>query len=106
MKERSFGSLGWGTMYSLSRRTLSIVIPGWPEGPGPESILPDGGYGFRARRFAAPRNDGLRLVRIEALFQPLPAIRIVVLQRARLGRMRGDALGKARLEHEGHGAGE
>ena len=24
----------------------------------PESILTDSGYGFRARRFAAPRNDG------------------------------------------------
>jgi hypothetical protein len=63
------------------------VIPGWPEGPGPESITTGAlgpwairakqiknqarllifrecgrpqarwGYGFRARRFAAPRND-------------------------------------------------
>src|ERR1700730_16286227 len=26
---------------------------------GPESIDTDGGYGFRARRFASPRNDGV-----------------------------------------------
>jgi tRNA modification GTPase len=32
----------------------NVVIPGRPEGPGPESSAP----GFRARRFAAPRNDG------------------------------------------------
>jgi hypothetical protein len=25
----------------------------------PESIVPAGGYGFRARRHAAPRNDGV-----------------------------------------------
>jgi hypothetical protein len=36
---------------------LSGVIPGRPEGPGPESIFTACGYGFRARRFAAPRND-------------------------------------------------
>jgi error-prone DNA polymerase len=28
-----------------------------PQGAGPESITTAGGYGFRARRFAAPRND-------------------------------------------------
>jgi hypothetical protein len=28
-----------------------------PLGAGPESILTNGGYGFRARRFASPRND-------------------------------------------------
>src|SRR5882757_6838392 len=45
-------------------------------------------------------------VRIEPLFQALPAIRVIVLQRARLRRMRGDALRVAGLEHEGHGAGQ
>ena len=34
-----------------------LVIPGRPEGPGPESITTVSEYGFRARRFAAPRND-------------------------------------------------
>ncbi len=35
-----------------------VVIPGRPEGPGPESIIRSAAaYGFRARRFAAPRND-------------------------------------------------
>src|SRR3954467_531990 len=33
---------------------LSIVIPGRPAGPGPESIIPIGGYGFRARRWRRP----------------------------------------------------
>jgi hypothetical protein len=43
-----------------------LVIPGWPEGPGPESITPARGYGFSdvqlriiARDFVAPGNDGL-----------------------------------------------
>src|SRR5262249_16168694 len=30
---------------------VDAVIPGWPEGPGPESITPSGGYGFPARGF-------------------------------------------------------
>ncbi|TMI99677.1 MAG: error-prone DNA polymerase [Alphaproteobacteria bacterium] len=34
------------------------VIPGRPGGLGPESITTNGGYGFRAPRFARPRNDG------------------------------------------------
>jgi error-prone DNA polymerase len=34
------------------------VIPGQPEGLGPESITTDGDYEFRAPRFARPRNDG------------------------------------------------
>ena len=49
------------------------VIPGRPKGPGPESIATglsvrelslscsDTGYGFRAPRFARPRNDELGL---------------------------------------------
>jgi hypothetical protein len=36
---------------------LDVVIPGRAEGAGPESIITDRGYGFRARRFAVPRND-------------------------------------------------
>src|SRR5579871_1568737 len=35
----------------------SSVIPGWPEGQGPEPITPACGCGFRARDFVAPRND-------------------------------------------------
>ena len=35
-----------------------IVIPGRGRQPAnPESILPVGGYGFQARRYAASRND-------------------------------------------------
>ncbi len=34
------------------------VIPGPSAARSPESIFANGGYGFRARRFAAPRNDG------------------------------------------------
>jgi error-prone DNA polymerase len=33
------------------------VIPGQPEGLGPESITTNGDYGFRARDVVAPRND-------------------------------------------------
>jgi hypothetical protein len=36
---------------------IHFVIPGRAEGAGPESITPAAEYGFRARRFAAPRND-------------------------------------------------
>ena len=43
---------------STSGATHSAVIPGRPEGPGPESITTDSDYGFRARGLApAPRND-------------------------------------------------
>jgi error-prone DNA polymerase len=34
------------------------VIPGRREAAGPESITTNGDYGFRARDFVAPRNDG------------------------------------------------
>ncbi|BAR55208.1 hypothetical protein NK6_2026 [Bradyrhizobium diazoefficiens] len=36
-----------------------LVIPGWPEGPDPESISPSSMLldGFRVRDFVAPRND-------------------------------------------------
>jgi hypothetical protein len=56
----------------------------------------------------APRNDTKksRLVRVEPLFQSLPAIRVIVLQRRGCCRMPGDALRIAGLEHEGHGAGQ
>jgi len=38
---------------------MTFVIPGRPEGPGSESTRRSGAdYGFRVRRFAAPRNDG------------------------------------------------
>jgi branched-chain amino acid transport system substrate-binding protein len=41
---------------ALSRE---FVIPGRPEGPGPESILTSRGYGFRAHAFGVPRNDSI-----------------------------------------------
>jgi hypothetical protein len=34
-----------------------FVIPGRAEGADPESITPVCEYGFRVRRYAAPRND-------------------------------------------------
>jgi hypothetical protein len=40
---------------------MFFVIPGRPEGPDPESITRAAEYGFRARRCAAPRNDGIEL---------------------------------------------
>ena len=41
---------------------LSAVIPGPERRRGsPESIIPVCGYGFRARRFASPRNDNRKL---------------------------------------------
>src|ERR1700738_1191213 len=61
----------------------------------------------------APRNAGegvvqhrLPPVRIEPLFQSLPAIRVIILQRRRFRGMCRYPLRIARLEHEGHGAGE
>jgi hypothetical protein len=41
----------------MKRTPSSSVIPGRAEGAGPESITPVCDYGFRVRRFAAPRND-------------------------------------------------
>src|SRR5712691_3036683 len=49
---------------------LSVVIPGRPEGPGPESILPAGGYGFRARAFGAPRNNADGSISAEGANRP------------------------------------
>jgi len=39
------------------RELVAVVIPGRTEGASPESITPTLQYGFRARRYAAPRND-------------------------------------------------
>src|ERR1700743_3094374 len=39
------------------RAIPSSVIPGWPEGPDPESITTAGGYGFRARRWRVALSD-------------------------------------------------
>src|SRR6188508_3744293 len=41
-----------------------------PQGAGPESMFPRG-HGFRARRFAAPRNDG-KLAFTRHFLRPLP----------------------------------
>src|SRR3954469_2864259 len=43
---------GWKKLKSVSFRDA-------PLGAGPESITTNGGYGFRARSCASPRNDGL-----------------------------------------------
>src|SRR5688572_4287958 len=47
------------------RENLSAIIPGRPVGPNPESITTAAEYGFRARRYAAPRNDSL-LIRAQS----------------------------------------
>ncbi len=49
-----------GMGHARRLQTLEVVIPGWPEGPGPESIKPHPLQlnGFRVHRFAMPRNDG------------------------------------------------
>jgi A/G-specific adenine glycosylase len=39
------------------KATAHSVIPGRAEGASPELITPAAAYGFRVRRFAAPRND-------------------------------------------------
>jgi hypothetical protein len=44
-------------MLCFNYATHSAVIPGPAEGRSPESITTAQEYGFRARRFAAPRND-------------------------------------------------
>ena len=44
----------------MNAKLSQYVIPGRPEGPGPESITPARGYGFRASDFVAPRNDGTK----------------------------------------------
>ncbi len=38
-------------------KLTKFVIPGRAEGANPESITTAAEYGFRARRFAASRND-------------------------------------------------
>jgi error-prone DNA polymerase len=43
--------------WDCTLEALASVIPGRPEGSGPESITSDREYGFRARAFSAPRND-------------------------------------------------
>src|SRR5664279_2614168 len=52
------GSTSASVMGVMESSVIAGVIPGRPKGPGPESIATDRVYGFRARRFAAPRNDG------------------------------------------------
>jgi hypothetical protein len=44
----------------MTDTSLAVVIPGPAEGRSPESIYTAREYGFRARRFAAPRNDHLK----------------------------------------------
>ena len=43
--------------YFVLGASLDIVIPGCAERRRPGIHTPDGGYGFRARRCATPRND-------------------------------------------------
>jgi hypothetical protein len=38
--------------------SAAAVIPGRAEGASPESMSTNREYGFRVRRYAAPRNDG------------------------------------------------
>jgi hypothetical protein len=66
-----------------------------PKGAGPESIITAGGYGFRARRFAAPRNDDgwfpIRMSESQEGKRPHSrgAFRVRVLQRAASSARRG-----------------
>jgi hypothetical protein len=64
---------------------VKAVIPGPAEGRSPESIatnlsdqITTGEYGFRARRFAAPRNDGVRVAplpaRLSGLVEPVQGV--------------------------------
>jgi isoleucyl-tRNA synthetase len=53
---------------AMDKPFSSSVIPGRPEGPGPESITTGVEYGFRARGLApAPRNDDADTLRHRAL---------------------------------------
>src|SRR3954453_9796358 len=47
-----------GKHTQLSFPDVLLHIVDAPLGAGPESITTNGGYGFRARRCASPRNDG------------------------------------------------
>jgi error-prone DNA polymerase len=47
------------TFSGRSAARSAAVIPDCREAASPESIFTDGGYGFRAPRFARPRNDGV-----------------------------------------------
>ncbi len=74
---------------------LPPVIPGRPKGPGPESITTAAkeklpcypcefrGYGFRARRVAAPRNDVE--CNLRNLITDVPGIKIGHAEDVRLG---------------------
>src|SRR3954471_13290657 len=48
-----------GKHTQLSFPDVQLHIVDAPLGAGPESITTEGGYGFRARRCASPRNDGV-----------------------------------------------
>src|SRR5947209_20112981 len=51
------------------RWSYQLVIPGPSEARSLESIIACRGYGFRARHFVAPRNDGVRMsCKTRALF--------------------------------------
>src|SRR5271168_4834132 len=100
------GIVGMGHYFAF----MCFIIPGCASWRRPGIHNHDRAYGFWARAFARPgmtdRELALREsrpVRIEPLFQSLPAIGVVVLQGRGFRRMRGDALRVARLEHEGHG---
>jgi hypothetical protein len=45
-------------MLLMEGKLYPRVIPGRRAAASPESILRIGDYGFRARAFGAPRNDG------------------------------------------------
>src|ERR1700687_1477727 len=115
MKERRVGSLGWGKFFRSWLCFDESYPPSFRDGPKDQTSDAQLRIGeSRDSGFIAARCPGmtkkeladveLRPVRIEPLFQALPAIRLIVLQRCGLRRMRGDALRVARLEHEGHGA--
>ena len=59
MRSRSSSTRRWGCEFRS-------VIPRRAEGASPESIVQAAGYGFRVRRFAAPRNDNRETVSMRA----------------------------------------
>src|SRR4051795_6286828 len=119
MKERRLGSLGGDTGFSELETVMAGGVPwgGARVSPEPAPVLPgfpppihdlSSVFEYVDARDKPGHDDGvrgaeLRLVRIEPLLEALPAIRVVVLQRRRIRGVRGDALGVAGLEHEGHG---
>jgi error-prone DNA polymerase len=81
-----------GSFPGRSAAHIDDVIPDCREAASPESIFTDSGYGFRAPRFARPRNDGVTECRTAFHAAPRPgneiqfSVRLSTLVRAAPGR--------------------